>query len=95
MRQIGLLTLATVDERQSRCAEAINHYRDAANIKGPFTDQAHLGEARCAVQTGDIQGGIAAYRQVLKAQAEMPSANYIMHQIAELETKLSKQPAKK
>jgi predicted negative regulator of RcsB-dependent stress response len=95
MRQIGLLTLATVDERQSRCAEAINHYRDAANIKGPFTDQAHLGEARCAVQTGDIQGGIAAYRQVLKAQAELPSANYIMHQIAELQTKLSNQPAKK
>jgi hypothetical protein len=94
MRQIGLLTLATVDERQSRCAEAINHYRDAANIKGPFADQAYLGEARCAVQTGDINGGIAAYRQVLKTQQESPSANYIMHQIAELEMKLG-QPAKK
>jgi predicted negative regulator of RcsB-dependent stress response len=91
MRQIGLLTLGTVDERQSRCNDAIKHYRDAANIKGAFADQAYLGEARCSVQVGDINGGIAAYRQVLKNQPESPSTNYLKNEIAELEMK---QPTK-
>ena len=92
MRQIGLLTLATVDERESRCKDAIEHYRDAANIKGAFSDQAYLGEARCSVQLGDIGGGIAAYRQVLKNQPESMSANYLKNEIAVLEAKQS--PAK-
>jgi hypothetical protein len=40
---------------------------------------------------GDINGGIAAYRQVLKNQPESPSTNYLKNEIAELEMK---QPTK-
>jgi predicted negative regulator of RcsB-dependent stress response len=95
LRQIGLLTLADIEERQSQCKEAIKNYTEAAKIKGAFTDRAILGEARCAVQMGDIMGGIAAYRQLLKDQAESPSASYIRFQINELESKLAAEPAGK
>jgi predicted negative regulator of RcsB-dependent stress response len=95
MRQIGLLTLAVIEERKSQCKEAIKNYTEAAKIKAAFTERAFLGEARCAVQMGDIQGGIAAYRQLLKNQAESPLVSYVRFQISELESKLAAQPARK
>jgi predicted negative regulator of RcsB-dependent stress response len=93
MRQIGLLTLAVVEERKPQCKEAIKNYIEAAKIKAAFTERAFLGEARCAVQMGDIKGGIAAYRQLLNNQAESPLASYVRFQISELESKLAAQPA--
>ncbi len=95
MRQIGLLTLAVTEERQSNCKEAIKNYAEAANIKGAFTDSAFLGEARCAVQAGDGNRALAAYRQLLKDQPDSPSASYVRFQINELESKLAPQPAGK
>jgi predicted negative regulator of RcsB-dependent stress response len=96
MRQIGLLTLADIQERQSsQCKEAITNYVEAAKIKGPFSERAILGQARCAVQLGDLQGGIAAYRQLLKDQPESPGSSYITFKIGELESKLSSQPVGK
>jgi len=95
LRQIGLLTLATAEERKSQCQEAIKNYAEAGNIKAAFTESGFLGEARCAIQLGDLKGAIAAYRQVLKDQAESPIASYVRFQIDELESKLSTQPAAK
>jgi predicted negative regulator of RcsB-dependent stress response len=93
MRQIGLLTLADIEERQSQCKEAIKNYGEAGKIKAAFTERAFLGEARCAVQMGDVKGGIAAYRQLLKDQPESPLASYVRFQISELESKIAAQPA--
>ena len=95
MRQIGLLTLADVEERQSQCKEAIKNYSEAGKIKAAFTDRAFLGEARCAVQMGDVKGGLAAYRQLLKDQPESTLASYVRFQISELESKIAAQPAGK
>jgi predicted negative regulator of RcsB-dependent stress response len=95
MRQMGLLTLADIEERQSQCKEAITNYTEAAKIKGAFTDRAILGQARCSVQMGDVKGGIGAYRQLLKEQAESPFASYVRFQIGELELKLAAQPIAK
>jgi predicted negative regulator of RcsB-dependent stress response len=95
MRQIGLLTLATIEERKSQCTEAIKHYAEAARIKAAFTDRALFNQARCAVQLNDIEGGIAAYRQLLKDQPESALASYVMFSIDELESKLAAQPAAK
>jgi len=89
MRQIGLLTLADIEERQSQCKEAIKNYGEAGKIKAAFTERAFLGEARCAVQMGDIKGGIAAYRQLLKDQPESPLASYVRFQISGLESKIA------
>jgi predicted negative regulator of RcsB-dependent stress response len=94
-RQIGLLTLAAVEERKSQCQEAIKNYTEAGKIKAAFTERAFLGEARCAVQIGDVKGGIAAYRQLLKEQPESPIGSYVRFQIDQLESRLSTQPAAK
>jgi predicted negative regulator of RcsB-dependent stress response len=93
MRQIGLLTLATIEERKSQCNEAIRHYVEAGKIKAAFTDRALLNQARCAVQINDIHAGIAAYRQLLKDQPESALASYVTLRIGELESKLAAQPA--
>jgi predicted negative regulator of RcsB-dependent stress response len=95
MRQIGLLTLADIEERQSQCKEAIKNYGEAGKIKAAFTERAFLGEARCAVQMGDVKGGIAAYRQLLKDQPESPLASYVRFQISDLESKITAQPVRK
>jgi len=95
LRQIGLLTLATVEERKSQCQEAIKNYAEAGKIKAAFTESAFLGEARCAIQLGDLRGAIAAYRQLLKDQPESPISSYVQFQIDELESRLSSQPAAK
>jgi predicted negative regulator of RcsB-dependent stress response len=95
LRQIGLLTLATIEERQSQCKEAIKNYAEAARIKGAFVDRAFLGQARCALQIGDPSGAIAAYRELLKDKPESPSASYVRFQIDELEAKLASQSGKK
>lgn len=95
LRQIGLLTLAVIEERQSKCKEAIRNYSEAGKIKGAFTDRAFLGEARCAVQIGDVTGAIGAYRKLLKDQPEAPSASYVRFQISELEAKLASQTGEK
>ena len=95
MRQIGLLTLADIEERQSQCKEAIKNYGEAGKIKAAFTERAFLGEARCAVQMGDIKGGIAAYRQLLKDQPESPLASYVRFQISGLESKIAAEPVGK
>jgi predicted negative regulator of RcsB-dependent stress response len=95
LRQLGLISLATIEERNSQCKEAIKHYTEAEKIKGPFTERAFLGEARCAMQLGDLQAGLAAYRQLLKDQSGSPLATYITLQISDLEAKLAAQPAQK
>jgi predicted negative regulator of RcsB-dependent stress response len=93
MRQIGLLTLATIEERKSQCNEAIKHYAEAGKIKAAFSERALLNQARCAVQMNDIQTGIAVYRQVLKDQPESALASYVTFRIGELESKLAARPA--
>src|SRR5262245_31928671 len=95
LRQIGLLTLATVEERKSQCKEAIKNYTEAGKIKAAFTERAFLGEASCAIQMGDVKGGIAAYRQLLKDQPESPIASYVRFQIDQLESRLTAQPVAK
>lgn len=95
MRQIGLLTLADIEEQQSQCKEAIKNYADAGRIKGSFTERALVGQARCAVQLGDLEGGVAAYRQLLKDQSDSASGSYFRFQIDELEAKLAAKPAQK
>jgi predicted negative regulator of RcsB-dependent stress response len=84
--------LATIEERESSCTEAIKHYTDASKIKAAFTDRALLNQARCAVQMNDIQTAIAAYRQLLKDQPESALASYVTFRIGELEPKLAAQP---
>jgi hypothetical protein len=67
-------------------------FRGARSNLERAAPSACVGRQFCLV--GDISGGIAAYRQVLKTQQESPSGNYIIHEIAELEMKLN-QPTKK
>jgi predicted negative regulator of RcsB-dependent stress response len=95
MRQIGLLTLAAIEERKSNCTEAIKHYVEAGKIKAAFTERALLNQARCAVQMDDALGAIAAYRQLLKDEPDSSLASFITFRIGELESKLTAGPAPK
>jgi len=82
-RQIALMTMAAVQERQNQCKQAITAYGEAQRIKGPLQQEARLGLARCAEQMGDLQGAIASYRDYLKDDPE----SLVTLRLAELEAK--------
>ncbi len=90
-RQIALMTVANIEERQKQCERALARYGEAERINGPFQQQARLGKARCAEATGDISGAISSYRDYLKQGPD----SLVTLRLAELEAKNSgQQPAK-
>ena len=88
-RQIAAMTLASIDERENQCKEAIARYAEAERIKGALQQEARLGKARCAEKTGDFQAAIASYRDFLKDDQE----SLISLRLAELESKVKAGPA--
>jgi len=90
-RQIGLVALATAEERKNLCKQAVEHYSEAEKINAPLKEKATLGKARCAEQIGDIKTALAAYKEYLKDNPGSPVAL----QIAELEAKIAGKPAGK
>lgn len=88
-RQMGLVTLAYVEESKGRFKEALQHYSEATRISGAFNDRALLGKARMSEQTGDLKSAITAYREYVK---DSPGSPFTL-EIASLEAKLASQPA--
>lgn len=86
-RQIALMTLANIEEKQNQCKQAIARYGEAERINGPLRQEARLGKARCAEATADIPGAISSYRDYLK---EFPES-MITLRVAELEAKMAAQ----
>lgn len=86
-RQIALITVGAVEERQNLCKQATARYGEAEKIKSALQQEARLGKARCAEQTGDIQSAIATYRDYLKDDPESSATV----KLAELEAKASGQ----
>ncbi|HEX2227624.1 MAG TPA: tetratricopeptide repeat protein [Candidatus Binatia bacterium] len=69
-RQIAAMTLASIEERQNRCKEALVRYAEAERIKAALQQEARLGKARCAEQLGDLQTAVNSYRDFLKEDQE-------------------------
>lgn len=90
-RQIGLVALATAEERKAQCKQAIEHYAEAASINNALKDRAILGKARCAEQNGDPKTALDSYKEYLKENSNSP----VSMQIAELEAKIAAAPAAK
>src|SRR5215467_13404733 len=51
-RQIGLVLLATAEERKKQCKQAIEHYSEAEKINGPLKEKASLVKASCPPPRG-------------------------------------------
>ena len=94
-RQIGLMTLAHIQELKNQCADAIQHYTDAERSTGALKESAVLGKARCYTIVGDIKSAVAAYQQYIKENPNSPIAARLMLQVAELQTKTETEPAVK
>jgi tetratricopeptide (TPR) repeat protein len=90
-RQIGLIDLATAEERKNDSKQAVEHYAEAERIGPVLKDKATLGKARCAEQIGDTKTALATYRDYAK---DYPGS-YVELRIAELEAKGQTQPAAK
>jgi predicted negative regulator of RcsB-dependent stress response len=80
-RQIALITIASVEERQKKCKEAIVRYDEAEKINRAFQLEAILGRGRCAEQIGDIKKAIASYKDYVNENPD----SWVNLRLAELE----------
>jgi hypothetical protein len=90
-KQMGLLVLATAEEKKSDCKQAVEHYSEAANINAALRDRAIMGKGRCSEELGDTKGAIAAYKEY---QQNNPDP-VLAVRLAELEAKTSGQATSK
>ena len=88
LRQLGLLSLASLQERTDRCKEAGSNYAEAEKIPGPFKDEALLGKARCSLQSGDFKEALSSYRQYLANYPGSERGSEISLKIQEIEEKV-------
>jgi len=88
LRQIGLLTLASLQERTGRCKEAVSRFAEAEKIAGPFKDDALLGKARCSLQNQDPKGALDSYRQYLTSYPGGDRVSEVSLKIQEIEAKI-------
>ena len=88
LRQIGLLTLASLQERTGRCKEAVSRFAEAEKIAGPFKDDALLGKARCSLQNSDLKEALNSYRQYLTNYPGSERSGEISLRIQEVEAKI-------
>jgi len=89
-RQIALFALASAEEQSKRCQTAVEHYDQASRINAALQAHAALGKARCAEELGDFKTALATYQAYVK---ENPGSPFAL-KLAELEAKISSQPAK-
>ena len=89
VRQLGLLTLATIQERTGQCQEAVRNYAGAERIAGPFKDEALLGKARCSIQNQDLKGALNSYRQYLTSFPASERAGEITLRVQEIEGRIA------
>jgi predicted negative regulator of RcsB-dependent stress response len=66
LRQLALTRLGQAHEKSGRPAEADAAFAAAADLAGPFSDEALLGEARVAEQAADSAKAKALYEQFLE-----------------------------
>lgn len=89
LRQLGLLSLASVQERAANCKEAAVNYAEAEKMPGPFKDEALLGKARCSLQNGDLKEALSSYRQYQTNYPGSERSSQISLRIAEIEEKVA------
>lgn len=61
-------------ERDAKYGDAAKSYQTCIDAKGPLADYARVRLAGCRAASGDVQGGIAAYRRLLKNAQDEPWA---------------------
>ena len=88
LRQLGLLSLASLQERTDRCKEAGSNYAEAEKMPGPFKDEALLGKARCSFQSSDLKEALSSYRQYLTSYPGSERGSEISLRIQEIEEKI-------
>lgn len=90
LRQLGLMTLASFQERTGRCKEAVANFAAAEGIvAGPFKDEALLGKGRCSLQNQDLKEALNSYRQYLISYPASERAAEIALRVQEIEGKIA------
>ena len=88
MRQLGLLSMAYLQERTGNCKGARDNFAEAEKIAGPQRDEAILGKARCSSQINDLKEALNSYRQYLTSYPASEMGSEISLRIQEIEAKI-------
>jgi TolA-binding protein len=84
IRELALLDLGVVYEQMKQYAKAAAAYRDAANLKGPASNDARLAAARVLQLDGKRAAAIAAYQDFLKDNPYAPQRDTVVQALANL-----------
>lgn len=88
IRQIGLMSLGHLQESAGRCKEAVSGFAAAAKIQAPFRNEALLGKARCAAETGDLNEALLSYREYLTSYPASEKAGELSLRVKEIEAQM-------
>lgn len=94
LRQVGLVNLGYVQEISGQCGEALATYTQAQNLEGSLKDEALLGQARCAAESGKSKMALDSYRQYLSTNPGSERSGEVSLRLQELEG-IAAQPAAK
>jgi predicted negative regulator of RcsB-dependent stress response len=89
LRQLGLVTLAYIQERSGHCKEAVQSFSEAEALQAPFKEEALLGKARCSAQTQNYKEALNSYRQFILNYPGSERANEVTLLAQEMESKVS------
>jgi hypothetical protein len=84
LRQQALLGQAVLAERAGDMAPAAARYGDAANVSGPYTALALLGEARCRERLGEKDKAREVYERIGREYGQVPEIEIVRARIEAL-----------
>lgn len=92
IHELALMDLGVVYERMGDYAKAVSTYREAANLNGPESADAHLAVARVLQREGKRDAAIAAYQDFLKANPYAAQRDTVVQALANLGVSASGSP---
>ncbi len=84
LRELALMDLGIVDEQMHDYAAAIGAYRQAAELKGPESNNARIAIARVLQLQGKREAAIKAYQDFLSTDPYAPQRETVIEALANL-----------
>jgi predicted negative regulator of RcsB-dependent stress response len=84
LRQLALVRLGQAEEQNDKATEAARAYASAAEMTGPYAEEALVGQARIAEASGDSKSAVDLYARFLEKYPESDRRALVTSRLASL-----------